>query len=186
LRRGVIPTRTPQIGSRCSGLQAGNANLKAEEGDTWTFGLVFQGPGNLEGLTASIDVYNIEIDGAIGTFSANTIYEQCFNSNGISNPGYTINDPLGFCGLINRGANGGTGTVDLTFLNTGFVETSGVDLAVNWATDLASGGTFYIRNLVTAVDKFDTQELPGDPIRSWAGTLSQGGQYDYRINTTLG
>jgi outer membrane receptor protein involved in Fe transport len=168
-----------------NGINSGNANLESEEADTYTLGVVFQGIGSLDSLTASIDYYNIEVSGAIATFSGNTIYEQCFNVNGVSNPSYSASNP--FCTLIERTeGTGGTGIVRLSYLNTGFIETAGIDMQVNWATDLSAGGTLYVNSLLTYIDKFDTQEKAGDPIDEWADTLGQGGQYQYRLNSTVG
>src|SRR5690606_26055116 len=126
-------------------VQVGNPSLKTEEADTWTLGVVFQGPGRLENLTASFDLYSIEITDAIATFDGQTIYNKCFNRDGLSNPTWSINDPGGFCALINRNeSTGAAGTVDARYLNTGSIKTSGVDVAVNWAKDLRSGGTFFM------------------------------------------
>jgi iron complex outermembrane recepter protein len=170
-----------------NGIQAGNPNLRSEEAKTWTLGVVLQGIGGLDRLTASVDFYNIEVTDAIASFTGNTIYEQCFNVNGISNPGYTINDPAGFCGLITRSeATGGAGPVYNTYLNTGLIETAGIDMSVNWGTELRTGGTFYINSLLNILDKFNTQEKPGDPILEWKDSLGQGGQYKYRLNSTVG
>jgi outer membrane receptor protein involved in Fe transport len=167
-------------------IQSGNVNLESEEADTYTLGVVFQGIGGLDGLTASVDFYNIEVTGAIGTFNANTIYAQCFNANGSSNPSYTVAGSP-FCSLIERSdATGNAGAINLTFLNTGLIETSGVDLAVNWAKDLSSGATFYINSMMNVLNEFNTQELAGDPLVEWKDTLGQGGQFKYRLNTTFG
>jgi outer membrane receptor protein involved in Fe transport len=43
-----------------------------------------------------------------------------------------------------------------------------------------------VNSLLTYIDKFDTQEKAGDPIDEWADTLGQGGQYQYRLNSTVG
>src|SRR5690606_37364539 len=139
-----------------NGVTAGNPSLESEEADTYTLGAVFQGPGRFENLTASIDYYDIAVTGASGTCSGNAIYEQCFNENGLSNPGYSAANA--FCGLIERvDGTGGPGVVRLTYLNTGFIETAGIDMAVNWGTDLPTGGRFYVNSLVTYIDHYDTQ-----------------------------
>ena len=103
-------------------------------------GFVFTAPGGLDGLTASLDFYNIEVEDAIATFEGGQIYDRCFNRNGVSNPGMTINDPGGFCALINRNeSTGAAGTVDSRYLNAALIETSGIDLQVNWNGDLGDG-----------------------------------------------
>src|SRR5690606_22397355 len=76
--------------------------------------------------------------------------------------------------------------VNLTYLNTGLIETSGIDMAINWGTDLPTGGAFYVNSMLSILDKFDTQEKPGDPIDEWKDSLGQGGQYKYRLNSTVG
>jgi outer membrane receptor protein involved in Fe transport len=165
----------------------GNPTLTSEEAKTWTVGAVFTAPGGIDGLTASLDFYNIEITGAIANFDGQTIYNKCFNRDGRSNPGWSINDPGGFCGLIDRsdGAGTATGIVQAPYLNTGFITTAGVDMAVNWDKDLA-GGTFYVNNLLTFLDEFKTQATLTDPVLEYADTLGQGGQYKYRLNSTVG
>jgi iron complex outermembrane receptor protein len=173
-----------------SGIQVGNPNLVSEDAETWTLGAVFAGPGDLENLTASIDFYNIKISNAIATFTGPLIYQRCFNSDGRSNPGYDVANP--FCQLINRDpATGGAGLVELRYLNTGLIETAGVDIAVNWQVDLPNGGNFYISNLATYLDKFDTRTTATDPLIEWKGTLGNptstgAGMFDYRFNSTFG
>jgi outer membrane receptor protein involved in Fe transport len=168
-------------------VQVGNPNLDAEQAETWTFGLVFNRPGGLEGLTASLDFYSIEITDAIATFDGQTIYNKCFNRDGVSNPGWSLNDPGGFCALINRNESTGALTpVDAAYLNTGLISTKGVDVAVNWVKDLSSGGSLYVNNLVSFLGEFNTQTTPTDPILEYEDTLGQGGQYSYRLNSTVG
>ncbi len=170
-----------------NGVQRGNPNLTSEEAKTWTMGLVFQSPGKLKGLTASVDFYNIEINQAIQTFTGFQIYSRCFNSDGASNPSFSMNDPGGFCALINRDAgSGGAGTVVERFLNAGIINTAGVDMAANWTKDLKGGGSFYMNHLISFVNKFDTQTTPTDPALHYKGTLGNSGQYDYRLNSTFG
>ena len=168
-------------------VQVGNPNVGSEQAETWTLGLVFTSPGGLDGLTASLDLYNIEVTDAIATFDGGQIYDRCFNRNGVSNPGMTINDPGGFCQLINRNeSTGAAGTVDSRYINTGFIETSGVDLQVNWAGDLGDGGTIYVNNLASFLNEYNTKATVTDPVLEHKGTLSAGGQYDYRLTTTVG
>ena len=168
-------------------VQVGNPNLESEEAKPWTLGVVLASPGNLDGLTASLDFYSIEITDAIATFDGQTIYNKCFNRDGLSNPTFSINDPGGFCALINRSeSTGAAGTVDARYLNTGLIETSGVDVAVNWITDLPNGGSFYVNNLLSFLNEFNTQTAPTDPVLEFRDTLGNGGQYKYRLFSTLG
>ena len=169
-----------------NGITVGNPELKAEKAETWTLGAVFREPMGIEGLTASIDFYNIEITDAIATFSGFEIYESCFNANGVSNPTLSVDDPGGFCALINRAETGGVGTVSATYLNTGIIETSGTDLSVKWVKDLSFGGSVYVNSMVSILNEFNTQTTPTSQKIEWKDTLGQSGQFDYRLNATVG
>ncbi|HVJ30002.1 MAG TPA: TonB-dependent receptor, partial [Gammaproteobacteria bacterium] len=167
-------------------VQVGNPDVEAESGDTWTLGFVFTAPGSLDGLTASLDFYNIKVEDAIATFEGGQIYDKCFNRNGVSNPGMSINDPGGFCALINRNeSTGAAGTVDSRYLNAALIETSGVDMQVNWRGDTA-GGELYVNALASFLNEYNTKATKSDPVLEFKGTLGGGGQYDYRLNTTVG
>ena len=167
-------------------VQVGNPDVEAETGETWTLGFVFTAPGSLDGLTASLDFYNIKVEDAIATFEGGQVYDKCFNRNGVSNPGMTINDPGGFCALINRNeSTGAAGTVDSRYLNAALIETSGIDMQVNWRGDLASG-EMYVNALASFLNEYNTKATKSDPVLEYKGTLGGGGQYDYRLNTTVG
>src|SRR5690606_38938615 len=57
----------------------GNPNVGPEEGRTWTLGVVFSSPGNLDNFTAAIDFYNIEITDVIATIDSTFVYSKCLN-----------------------------------------------------------------------------------------------------------
>ncbi len=54
----------------------GNPNLVPEEAETWTFGVVLNGPGNLDNLMASFDIYNVEIAEAIAPLDSVFVYRS--------------------------------------------------------------------------------------------------------------
>jgi len=163
-------------------IQKGNPKVGPEEADTWTLGLVLNGPGSLENLTASVDVYNINIKDAIAPVNSLFVYQQCFNANGTSNPTLSYNDPGGWCKLIGRNVTTGErANVQALFVNSGTLETQGVDLAVNWRAK-----QFYINSLLTYLDKYDVQDVKNGAVVHVAGTFDRGGQFDYKLNTTLG
>lgn len=167
--------------------EMGNPDLEAETADTWTFGVVFAGIGGLENLTASIDMYNIEIADAIARMNPVFIYEQCLNANGVSNPTWSLNDPGGYCAMIGRHpVTGERDTVRTPFVNQGALETSGVDIAIDWMTTFRNGGQFFINSLVSYLNEYRIQEAPTEPFLKAKGTLAQGGQFDYRLNSTFG
>lgn len=103
----------------------GNPNLAPEVSDTYTAGVVLTPdfvPGN---LFVSVDYYTIKVEGFIGTISGGTAMTQCL----------ATGDPT-YCTLIQRNAAGnlwiGTGQFIATNVNTGSLETSGIDINANW------------------------------------------------------
>lgn len=55
----------------------GNPEVQPEEADTLTAGIVYQ-PAFVDGLSMSLDGYDIEIDGAIGTLGTQAVVNECF------------------------------------------------------------------------------------------------------------
>ena len=168
-------------------LRQGNPNVKPEKGDTFTLGVVLQHPGGLDGLTASFDYYDVEITDAIAPLNSLFAYQQCFNSDGSSNPtlSYTGNP---YCALIKRNVvSGERASVDAPFINTGSLKTSGLDVAVNWTKDIGSG-SFFVNSLMTFLQKYDTQDTPASPTVHEKDTLQtqDGGQFKYKLTSTLG
>jgi iron complex outermembrane receptor protein len=167
-------------------LRQGSTSVQPEKGETFTLGLVLQGPGSLENLTASFDWYDIEITDAIAPLNSLFAHEQCFNANGTSNPtlSYTGNQ---YCRLILRNVNSGErSSVDAPFINTGNLKTSGVDMSVNWTTDVGDGGSFFINSNLTLLDEYIVQDSPTSAPFDAKGTLDQGGQYDWKMTNVFG
>lgn len=94
----------------------GNRSLAPEEADTLTAGIVYQ-PEWFDGLRLSVDYYDIEIDGQIGTLSAEDVLRQCF-----------IDNVTQFCDAVTIGANDNITSLIVQFENLDRFETSGLDL----------------------------------------------------------
>lgn len=65
------------IATNSSGLTVGNPNVSPEKADTVTYGAVFQPGGFLQGFSASVDWYDIQINDAIGTITQQNIVNWC-------------------------------------------------------------------------------------------------------------
>ena len=114
-------------------LQGGNPALNPEEADTFTIGVVFQ-PEFLPGFNLSIDYYDIEIEGLVGTVGALNTVNDCY-----------FNNIASACSLITRdGPTGslwlGSGNVSDLNTNIGGLHTSGLDFNANYGVDLADWG----------------------------------------------
>ncbi|MDT8397268.1 MAG: TonB-dependent receptor [Pseudomonadales bacterium] len=165
-------------------IRKGNPNLDVEEGKTFTIGFVLQEPLGISGLTASFDWYNINITDAIAPISAVTVSDNCFNADGMSNPTLDVNNP--WCQMIRRNAiTGDRQEIDAPFSNLGKLETAGLDIQINWAKEMGPG-TFTLSSTINYLNKFKTQDTQDAPVLDSAGTLDDGGQFDYRVFTRFG
>jgi iron complex outermembrane receptor protein len=123
---------------QCNALQGGNLNLKPEVSDTRELGIVLT-PTFLDGFTATVDYFNIRLTGAIGVVPWQNILSEC-------GAGATA-----FCSLIHRsfaggapgilfGSGAGAGFVSDLNVNTGFLQTRGMDFEANYTADLSNWG----------------------------------------------
>jgi len=119
-----------QANTQIEGLFGGNPTLIEEEADTFTVGVVVQ---PIDSLDITIDFFDIEVEDAIFVLGGgvDSVLDICFNQ---------VQD-LGsaFCQAITRRADGNVNVVSVLNENIGGLETSGVDLAVNWVQDFDFG-----------------------------------------------
>ena len=175
----------------------GNPDVKSEKGTTYTLGTVLRSPfesASLSNLTATVDYYSIKIDGAIAPVTSAIAYGQCFNSNGASNPTY---DPTNsFCQLIRRTTAGNPDTTIGKYINLGFVQTSGVDLNLDWHARLSdmgfssAPGTLSANLSYTKLIEYKVQVAKGDTTYDYKGSTgfdgNTGEQFAWKTNLTLG
>ena len=115
-------------------LGGGNPNLDPEIADTVTFGLVLT-PASLPELSVSVDYYDIEIEKAIGSLTADDIIQTCAT---------TGNQDL--CSLIHRDALGtlwltNDGYTETTNQNIGKLGNRGVDINALYSWDMGENGS---------------------------------------------
>ncbi|MFD3316312.1 TonB-dependent receptor plug domain-containing protein [Alteromonas macleodii] len=147
------------ISGQTQSLTGGNPNLDPETADTVTVGVVFT-PSSIEGLSISVDYFDIEVDDAIASgIPAQTIFDNCLDSG----------DPT-FCNLITRSSAGSlaAGTFGVGFqqtnLNIASLATSGVDLQINYSLDTDLGDVRF-DYASTILDENSTVPFPGgDPV----------------------
>lgn len=169
------------------GAYSGNISLDPEEADTVTFGVVWTPDLNNGNLSLSVDYFDIEIVDVIGQLDGSVSLARCYNQDGVSNPNYSASNE--YCQFIDR--NTQTGEFELIrqpYFNLGRLQTSGIDLTVNYAFDLNSGGTLFLNSLVSFVDAFEVVTLEGDPAIDYKGTIGGPGgpKPDWQSLTTVG
>jgi outer membrane receptor protein involved in Fe transport len=129
--------------------QGGDTQLQPETSDTISYGVVFT-PRFAPGLSVSIDYFDIDVKDQISTFGSINTLDAC----------YKFNDAAA-CSRIHRNANGqlwlGSGFIDDLNRNIGGLETSGIDLNMNYTgLDIGSWGSLnfnltgtYLEEIIT-------------------------------------
>jgi iron complex outermembrane recepter protein len=178
-------------------LRQGNPNLTPEEADTTTVGFVLQ-PDALPGFSASMDYYNITINGVISTVEPQDLVTRCFEGNAT------------LCDFVQRGSNGEIESLILSQVNLSELKTRGVDLELGYdrAFQNMLPGNLSLRLLGTYVDLYsiDGTTYQGDvgndvtfpiPRLRWnanatyrqgawtaylAGRFVDGGKYSHKLD----
>lgn len=153
----------------------GNQNLDFEIANTWTVGFVTT-PAAVPGLSVSVDYFNIKLDGAIGTPGIGDVIGGCY--------GGTLDfNTNSFCQLISRSPTTGglDGSPDevrgllLNLTNLGRIKTDGIDVSVNWGTELTDTIGFDVSVNGTWTNQNRFQAIAGSddsPFRDCVGFYS--------------
>jgi len=162
---GFVP-----IGDQLSSTLGGNIDLQPEEADIFTLGVVYS-PESVEGLSFTIDYWDIEITNAISTLGEQLILDTCASTG--EN-----------CDLITRhGADAGalygnSSDIDNRTTNVGGVDSSGVDFNVRYTTDLENGNLTF--NLdTTYYDTYDITQANGDVVENAGYFIRSGGDGNF-------
>ncbi|HNR21778.1 MAG TPA: TonB-dependent receptor [Steroidobacteraceae bacterium] len=157
-------------GSQVQGLSGGNPLLTEETADTFTVGFVLRSPSDnafLSGLSLTVDYWDIEIENAVGSIPARTFVSRCYDP--AYNPTFDVNNL--FCQLVGP-RNTSSGQIEVALeanSNIGAYQAAGYDVQLDWVGDLGPGRA-RVNWLMTFLDKWDTQEVPGDAFTELAGT----------------
>ena len=187
---GQIATFAATPGSQAQIVTSGNPNLTPETGQTLTFGFVFQSPSEnrwLERLRGSIDYYNIKVEDAIISANVNVGIASCYNYYG-TNPTYSV-AANSFCqGLVRSGGSilninrvgvlPGVPANEFPGLNGGEIDTSGIDVQIDYSFDLewlglpADLGTIRAGLLMNFLLGYEQRDGVGLPMLDYTGTIS--------------
>lgn len=119
----------------------GNINISPEKSDSYTLGAIFQ-PSFIPGFSASVDYYNIKIEKAISTPTPADVIAACFGTN-VFSPAAGASATAACTSIRRSPADGGLSGDPNAFTglpqalsNSGSLETDGVDVIMNYKTDL--------------------------------------------------
>ena len=130
-------------------LQGGNPSLAPEEADTTTVGVVWQPGAMLEGLQVSVDWYELDIEGLVGSLGVQRIRDECAAGVALQCQ-YITRDP----------ASGRINVVRNVFQNINAAKVSGVDIEVAYSFE----------------PDFFASEVESFNIRALAGYLGENSQ----------
>lgn len=99
----------------------GNPNVNPEQADTTTFGLVWQPSDLLQGFSASVDWYDINISGALGTLPQQSIVDRCAAG------------ATDLCQFVKRDASNQIVRIDVLFLNLSNQRIRGLDAEMQYS-----------------------------------------------------
>ena len=143
-----------QTGLQVTALSGGNPDLKPETSRQNSLGIVFS---PLEGLTASVDVFQIKVNGIISTPSAQEIVSQ-----------FRLGSPA-YQGLVTLDANGDVSKIVSVQANNGKADVQGADININYRKTFGFG-KITINLAGTYMSQFD-QSTPGAATSHKVGTL---------------
>lgn len=178
----LLPLNDPFAGGTHNlvNIQGGNANLDLETADTFTAGLVLT-PTFIPRFRASLDYYNIKVNGAIDTLSAPTILQACFQQNLLCNL-------IVFAGAPK--ASQAT-TVFSNFQNLSQVQAKGLELVAEYRIPDVVGGEVSLQVNANYVLKLQSIGATGlvtqmKGVTGNAGSLSNvQGVPDYKIDAVV-
>ena len=168
-RSGVTQAQFGNIAHSPAGqynfLQGGNPELSPEEADTVSFGVVYS-PSAIDGLTLTLDYFNIQIEQGISNLTPEFILTECLDGD------------LGQCENVRRGRPGdlwigsdvgSSGHIVALQDNLAIEEVVGYDLVADYAMSLGSYGSLSIANVLSYITTWDQQELASAPTVACGG-----------------
>ncbi len=166
-----------------AGSDGSNSKLTPETAKTWSIGVVLSPKIDspwVEGLQLSVDYYNINITNAVGSLQLTDILPRCFNSDGVSNPNYSVNNA--YCQRIGRDPlTGDIVTGKQGLFNFGTYSLDGVDTQLNWVIGLDelgashNAGKLAVNTVVSYLANYKVAGLLGSPTLNYAGSVGFGG-----------
>ncbi|WP_159818152.1 TonB-dependent receptor domain-containing protein [Colwellia sp. 20A7] len=184
---GAASVGTPFDSSTAQYTFGGNPEIKPEEAESSTVGLVYT-PDFIEGFNLSVDYYNILVTDAVSQIQPGAALQSCY----IDNP--DPSNPL--CGAVLRDPSTGLiSTAIVNDFNLASIEQTGIDIAINYLFDAPRemGGKFklsYQGNIITKQTRQNNSTVPETDCKGTYGSSCSGDfasilQADYKHRATF-
>jgi outer membrane receptor protein involved in Fe transport len=173
-QRGGVNVRDPENGNALittASFTGGNPNVGLEEAATTVFGFVYE---PTDKFSITIDKYDVDLDGAIGQLSSQTIVNTCSASGGTSS----------LCQYVIRDSANQIVRVESLFINLSNMKVTGADLELNYSGIEVGEGTLSWRLLGSRLDE-NSILTPGSPRIDRAGDVGAEGLPDTKVTTSL-
>ena len=158
----------------------GNPNVNPEESESITIGVVLN---PMDGLTLTVDYFDITVEDGIGTVSPKTALDKCIETGAAA-----------FCNLINRNPVNGSlwltgGYISAQITNISEEQTSGIDVIFDYSVD-TNWGPLVVSGVTTLLDSYDIIELPGEAAIGcsgiWGGSCGKNPMPEVMGSYTVG
>ena len=158
----------------------GNPNVNPEESESLTLGVVLN---PIDGLTLTVDYFDITVEDGIGTVSPKTALDKCIETGAAA-----------FCNLINRNPVNGSlwltgGYISAQITNISEEQTSGIDVIFDYSVD-TNWGPLVVSGVTTLLDSYDIIELPGEAAigcsGNWGGSCGKNPMPEVMGSYTVG
>lgn len=186
--RGGINVRNPWDNNTqvsAASLSGGNPNVAPEEADTLTAGIIYQ-PNWLDGFSASLDWYDIDISGALAQLPSQQIVDQC-RTGDLSLCQYVIT-PNGPITNPNTTAFQAIDRVEALFINLQTQVISGIDMELSYRTDvnwLGDGAESISWRFLASVLDENSIQTQGGNVDDRTGQIGGFGFAENKITTSL-
>ena len=169
---GGVEQPTTQLRS----LVGGNPYLLPEEGENATIGVVYT-PSQVEGLSVSLDFWEIELENIFSSIGVSTVLNRCYVE--------SAQQDDSFCTFITRTANAGLQTVRTSQVNSALNNVSGIDFIVGYNFDVENYGSFMTAFDMTYYTKDEfAQSATSTPSESF-GWYDGGADFRWRANASI-
>ncbi|TRX57236.1 TonB-dependent receptor domain-containing protein [Thalassomonas sp. M1454] len=144
----------------------GNPELGPETADTFTVGLVVE---PLDGLSFTVDYYDIEIENVISAVGVGTVLDECYSAGADGGVG----GANAFCtnAKVNRNAVGDFDGIEATDANLSIWALSGIDANIQYNFD-AFGLDWSADWEASFIDSWETQAFAGEEKIDYVGVAS--------------
>ena len=158
----------------------GNPDVAPEESESITIGVVLN---PMDGLTLTVDYFDITVEDGIGTVSPKTALDKCIETGAAA-----------FCNLINRNPVNGSlwltgGYISAQITNISEEQTSGIDVIFDYSVD-TNWGPLVVSGVTTLLDSYDIIELPGEAAigcsGNWGGSCGKNPMPEVMGSYTVG